>query len=73
MNLLQDAADPGLVAPNDHEQVFHDKTHLGQLVYELDMRQPLLIGANFILAFDNVSSLIFQHPVGLAGRFEVEV
>ena len=73
MKLLQYATHPGFVAPNDHEEIFHEEADLGQFVYDLDVRQALLIGAHLVLAFHNVNPLALQDPVGLMSGPEIKV
>jgi hypothetical protein len=73
VKLLEDATHPGFVVPNDNEEVFHEEADSGQFVYELDVRQTLLIGAHLILAFHNVNALAFQNPVGLMSGLEIKV
>jgi hypothetical protein len=73
VKLPEYAADPGFVAPNDNKEIFHDEAAFGQFVYDLDVRQPLLVGAHLILAFHNVNPLAFQNPAGLTSGPEIKV
>lgn len=53
MGLLQQSADPGFAGPNDDEQVFGNEVVSSQLVDDFDMCQPLLVGTDLVLTFDD--------------------
>jgi hypothetical protein len=73
MHLPEDAANPGPVHANHHKQVLHHKSHPAEFVDDLDVGQPLLVGAHFVLAFYYVDSIWLEDAVGFPCAHEVEV
>ena len=73
VNLPENPADSGLVLAQHHVQILHDKAQLGQFVDDFDVREALLVGANFILAFHDVDAFGFEDPKGFFRSFEVQI
>src|SRR5579863_450776 len=61
MDLRQHPADAGPVVTHEHKQVFNDKSLFGQRVDDFHVGEPLLVGAHFIGAFDDVDAVLAQH------------
>lgn len=73
VQLPEDTAHAGLIPANADEQIFGDKAYLRQFVDDLYVREPLLVGAHFILAFHNVNAVGLQHATSLVRAPEVKV
>jgi hypothetical protein len=57
----------------DDKQVFGDKTLIMQFIDQFDVRQPLLVCANLILAFNNINAAITQNSPGFFSSCEIQI
>ncbi|PRP93054.1 hypothetical protein ENSA5_45460 [Enhygromyxa salina] len=73
MNLPQQSAHSGRVAAHEHEHVLAVKAHVLVPGDDLDVRQPLLVGADLVLALDDEDPARAEHTAGLEPRTQVEV
>jgi len=73
MHLFQQSAHAGLVLSNDDEQVFNEEPLEGQFVAEFDMRKPLPVRADFVLALHNEHAVISQDAKRFVSSAKVEV
>ena len=60
MSLFQQSAHPRFSSAYNNERVFSNKSIVSQFINDFDMRQSLLIGAYFILAFDYIDTAFTQ-------------
>jgi len=73
MDLAEHSAYPWLVLAEHHKEILHHEAHGAQLVDDFHMGQPLLIGANLVLALHNINPLGLQHPVRFRRPFKIKV
>jgi len=73
VNLPQKAADTGAIHPYHNKQILDDEPGNRKLVDNFDVGQPLLVGADFILAFHDVNPFGPQDAVCLAGPAEIQI
>jgi hypothetical protein len=58
VDLLNHSTHAGAVIPHHNEEIINFESHSCQFINDFNMRQPLTIGAYFILALDD------QHATG---------
>ena len=51
--LFEYPADAGTISAYQHEQILDDVQRRGELIDDLDVRQPLFAGAHFVLALQD--------------------
>ena len=71
--LLLETANGGTVWTNDDEQVFTVEADGLEVVDDLDMSQPLLVGADLILTLDYADTVVFEDTTRLIASPEVQV
>lgn len=73
VDLPDDPTHAWSIVSNDNEQILDDETCRRQFVDDFDVRESLLVGADFILALDDVDAFRPQCPVRLARAGEIQV
>src|SRR5258708_31930112 len=73
VNLLQHPTHTGLVPANENKPVLNDEPLAREFIDDFDVRQALLIGANFVGAYDHVKPLIAQYAIGLLTCLKIQV
>src|SRR5262249_52618007 len=61
------------VRSHDNKQIFGMKSEPRIFVDDLDMGQTLLVGADFVLAFDDQHAVFFENAVRLLARAKIEI
>ena len=56
VDLFHHATYPRSIASHQHEEVLGNEAKPGVVVYDLDVSKSLLIGADFVLTFDDEHS-----------------
>ena len=73
MNLPYHSADSRTIVANYHEEVFGGEADFFVHVHDLHVRKPLLVRANFILAFHDQDAVRHQDAVRLQAAILVQV
>jgi hypothetical protein len=73
MRLSQHPADARPIVPKHDEKIVNLESHRGQLVDDLDVGEPLPVGADFILAFYDQNAAGFQHAKRFPRAAEIQV
>src|SRR5271165_120200 len=73
MYLLQDPTNSGLALSHHNEEILNNEALCGEFIYDLNVSQPLLVCAHFILALHNVYALPAKDPPSLIGRREIKI
>jgi hypothetical protein len=73
MRLSQHPADARAIVPKHDEKIVNFESHLRQLVDDLDVGEPLPVGADFILAFYDQDAAGFQHTKRFPRAAEIQV
>ena len=73
MNLSLGSADDRAVESDDDEQVLGVEPVFLILVDDLNVSQPLRIGADFILTFDNKNPVLSQDPMRFPRCLKVQI
>ena len=73
MRLPQHSTNARLAGSNHDEHVFRDESIGRKFIDEFNMCEALDIGANFVLALDNVHAPLPKYAPRLPGGREVEV
>lgn len=72
VDLLYDPACAGPVPPHEYEQIFCNKTQFRIGLHDLDVREALLVRADFVLVLDDQHTAVAQYPLGLLARIGVQ-
>lgn len=73
VNLFYQSTNSWAVWSNQDKQVPGVKPHFLIAINNLNVRQPLPIGTNLILAFDNVYSVILENSRNFFSRLHIKI
>lgn len=73
VDLPENPAHAWLVVAHEHKQIFNYEPVRSELIYQVYMRQALLVGTHLMAALHDLYAFVLQDPVRLAFQTEAQI